>query len=506
MKNLIGHSFFVRSILLLIICAFTLTIDVNAQCPADELVSGLRFPLGMALSNQGNLLVSETGTVELHSGRISIVDLNGNRRTLIDGLPCAINDIGEPGGPSGLFMRGRTLYVIIGVGDAARPGPFPGTLIPNPAGVSSPIFSSVLAIHFSAAVEKNTSGFILTTSNQQDLANGQKVNLSNGGQDKITIEMVADFPDYIPEPLPFFGDNIRHSNPFQLLVVDNNIFVTDGGRNLIWKVDLNSGSYSALAEFPNIPNPLFPAFGGPFVEGVPTGLDYSDGKILVTLFRGFPFPPGTSTVQEIDPVSGNNVTFISELRTAIGVMSAGSSADRNYFVMQHTSGATILPLFFEPGLLLHFESPTDPPTVIADCLTRPSSMVLDKKTGRLYITEVGGKVVSFDISSSLPKSGSSEFTGVTPDEFCLEQNYPNPFNPSTKIKWQSPISSHQTLKVYDILGNETATLVDEFREAGSYEVNFDAFGLSTGVYFYILEVDSPGERRIKQTGKMILLK
>ncbi len=61
-----------------------------------------------------------------------------------------------------------------------------------------------------------------------------------------------------------------------------------------------------------------------------------------------------------------------------------------------------------------------------------------------------------------------------PTEYELTQNYPNPFNPSTKISWQSPVGSHQTLKVYDVLGNEVATLVDEFREAGSYEVEFDA--------------------------------
>ena len=62
----------------------------------------------------------------------------------------------------------------------------------------------------------------------------------------------------------------------------------------------------------------------------------------------------------------------------------------------------------------------------------------------------------------------------TPNSFALSQNYPNPFNPSTKISWQSPVSGWQTLKVYDILGNEVATLVNEFREAGSYEIEFSA--------------------------------
>lgn len=73
-------------------------------------------------------------------------------------------------------------------------------------------------------------------------------------------------------------------------------------------------------------------------------------------------------------------------------------------------------------------------------------------------------------------------------DFSLEQNYPNPFNPATKIVWQSPISAHQSIKVYDILGNEIATLVDEFRDAGKYSVDFDGRNLASGVYLYKLSV------------------
>ena len=86
-------------------------------------------------------------------------------------------------------------------------------------------------------------------------------------------------------------------------------------------------------------------------------------------------------------------------------------------------------------------------------------------------------------------------------DFNLSQNYPNPFNPSTKISWQSPVSSLQTLKIYDVLGNEVATLVNEFRNAGSYEVDFDASKLSSGVYFYKLQAGD-----FVQTKKMILMK
>jgi photosystem II stability/assembly factor-like uncharacterized protein len=90
-----------------------------------------------------------------------------------------------------------------------------------------------------------------------------------------------------------------------------------------------------------------------------------------------------------------------------------------------------------------------------------------------------------------------------PKQFLLQQNYPNPFNPSTKISWQSPVGSWQTLKVYDILGNEVATLVDEYRNAGSYNVEFrmQNVQLSSGVYFYQLRVGD-----FVKTKKMVLLK
>jgi len=77
-----------------------------------------------------------------------------------------------------------------------------------------------------------------------------------------------------------------------------------------------------------------------------------------------------------------------------------------------------------------------------------------------------------------------------PSEFSLEQNYPNPFNPSTRISWQSSVGSHQTLKIFDLIGNEVATLVDEYREAGRYEVTFEASRLSSGIYFYKLTAGS----------------
>ena len=73
--------------------------------------------------------------------------------------------------------------------------------------------------------------------------------------------------------------------------------------------------------------------------------------------------------------------------------------------------------------------------------------------------------------------------------FYLQQNYPNPFNPSTQIKFTIPAESHVTLKVYNLLGNEVATLVDEQKPQGNYDVKFNASSLSSGIYIYRLQTD-----------------
>ena len=90
---------------------------------------------------------------------------------------------------------------------------------------------------------------------------------------------------------------------------------------------------------------------------------------------------------------------------------------------------------------------------------------------------------------------------IPPKTFLLSQNYPNPFNPSTKISWQSPAGGVQTLKIYDVLGNEVATLVNEYKPAGSYEVEWNAGDFPSGIYFYQLKTENYIE-----TKKMILLK
>jgi hypothetical protein len=113
-------------------------------------------------------------------------------------------------------------------------------------------------------------------------------------------------------------------------------------------------------------------------------------------------------------------------------------------------------------------------------------------------------------NTSTPDIGADEFDGIPvgvedeetlPTEFALEQNYPNPFNPSTTFRYSIPQTSKVVIKVYDILGNEIATLMDEEKSVGTYELTWNASNLSSGIYFYQLIA---GEFR--STKKMILIK
>jgi hypothetical protein len=88
-----------------------------------------------------------------------------------------------------------------------------------------------------------------------------------------------------------------------------------------------------------------------------------------------------------------------------------------------------------------------------------------------------------------------------PTNFSLSQNYPNPFNPSTTIQFSLPKSGDITLKIYNLLGEEVKTLVNEFKEIGNHTVQFNASNLASGIYFYRLQAES-----FIQTRKMILIK
>jgi len=127
------------------------------------------------------------------------------------------------------------------------------------------------------------------------------------------------------------------------------------------------------------------------------------------------------------------------------------------------------------------------------------------------VTNIKSEPSEFAVGSGLtapfyPNWGSCVMTSaeeveLLPTGFALQQNYPNPFNPSTSISFELPQATNVNISVYNMLGQEVKTLVDEFRSVGVHNVTFDASGLSSGVYIYRLV--TPSQSFTKQ---MMLLK
>jgi len=104
-------------------------------------------------------------------------------------------------------------------------------------------------------------------------------------------------------------------------------------------------------------------------------------------------------------------------------------------------------------------------------------------------------------------TGVTSIASVIPEGYSLEQNYPNPFNPVTTIKYKIKDKGSVTLKIYNMLGKSVETLINRVHEAGTYEVQFDASSLSSGIYHYKIEVNTDdGSNNFSETKKMILLK
>jgi hypothetical protein len=359
--------------------------SLTRACPAVEtFATGLLAPSKIIQSPLGNFIVAEGGPEVPNNGRVSIVDQQGNRRTLIDGLPSARTFVGDFNGTTGVWLDGRTLYVLNGQGDVTLPGPVPGTEVANPT-PASPIFSSVLAVQFSGAMEDTTSGVTLTLADHQALKAGQRLTRSDAKGHKMLIELIADFPDYKPEPRPNFAANVRHSHPYGLVGEGQQLYIIDAGFNIVRKVDARRGTTETLASFAPTPNPRFPA-GPPVLENVPTSIRWDGHDLLVTLLSGGPFfLPGYSTIQQVDPRTGGITPLINGLSSAIDVAPLGARGrDESFLSLEHN-------LTFPtpgPGRIQSFSSASGNTVVLADCLTTPTSMVLDRKGDRIVITEL----------------------------------------------------------------------------------------------------------------------
>jgi hypothetical protein len=376
----------------------------SLRAATTTLVSGLTAPTKTLVTVEGNLLVAEAGTGP-NTGRISLVTLaTGARRTLVEGLPSGVaapnNDFS---GPSGLARQGRTVYLTIGTGDAVLNGAVPQTTVPNPR-PASPLLSSVLALQFTTLPENIPGVITLLPSDHAALKSGTRI-----VRDAITLELVADFADYVPEPLPNAPDNVRASNPFGLAVLGGRLFVVDASLNSIRTIDIASRAVSTLTTFAPVPNTR--GMGPPVSESVPDSIRVHGNQLLVTLLTGFPFPPGGSQVRLVDPNTGVSTLFINGLTSAIDVLPLPAGGFLTLeFTADMLAGAAAAP----SGRLQWFTAPDALPIVIDNTLRNPTRLELDESTGAVYVTEIfAGRIVRVAPWSAMPTSGAGPFKALS---------------------------------------------------------------------------------------------
>jgi hypothetical protein len=206
-----------------------------------------------------------------------------------------------------------------------------------------------------------------------------------------------------------------------------------------------------------------------------------------------------------------------------------SSLCTRYFVYHHENGTSpsyaLKEQNFINGVRNYFPSAIEPYTYFVSwatgtalqypeswCWINHGENIMAITYEDMYQCTSTGK---FDSTANAIVRGVMDYMGIVtdvktsaeiiPTEFELYQNYPNPFNPSTKISFNLPLESFVSIKVYDVLGNEVATLINENKRAGNYEVEFNPFSInyhkSSGVYFYTLN-----SNMYSKTKKMILMK
>ena len=201
------------------------------------------------------------------------------------------------------------------------------------------------------------------------------------------------------------------------------------------------------------------------------------------------------------PLDGNSFAYMTSFSRDTSVMT--------YYTELITSGATGLIRAFKinrnggllwGGSILTPGSATSTKSRLSVGINSNKMSILAFSDGRNDANGLYAQNINYDGTFGNP-TGLINIGNTAPEKFSLQQNYPNPFNPFTSIKYQISNSSFITLKIYDILGNEIETLVNERQMPGAYEVGWNADNYSTGVYFYKLTSGS-----FTDTKKMLLIK
>ena len=270
----------------------------SAQIPAT-FASGLQAPQKITFTVGGSLVVAEGGMPTPNTGRVSIVDSSGVRRSLLEGLPSGPAHFTVPFGPTSTVLDGRTMYLVIGEGDLMAGVP-PNYGI-NANGPSSPIFSSVLRLRFSRELDDIREPFRFERVHHWGIFDGGEIYLNNTAGDQIAVQLLTAFRPYVRNILGG-TERVRVSNPMDaaLDLSRQHLYVADASSDTLIRIDTATGRATTVYRFEahRRTNADGPA---EFVDVVPTSLCWSGDRLLVGNLSAAFFPAGEAAVRTFDP-------------------------------------------------------------------------------------------------------------------------------------------------------------------------------------------------------------
>jgi hypothetical protein len=365
--------------------AVLLLASATCWCQPQVIATGLPDAQKLVLTPGGNFLVSQPSQT-VNSGRVLFVSRAGVSRSLLAGLPSGIEvTLAGSSGPSAMAIRGRTLYLSLGLGDLERRGPAPTSVL-NPAGASSPLYCTILELRFNLDIDSLAGTFQLTPALQQNLADGLEVELSDGSGGTAKVSVLTRLPHFEPAP----GVLYRFSNPWGMALTEDgkSLYVNDASNNSLLKIDTANGRWRRFARFPQVANPT--PVGPPMIDIVPTSVRLYGDELLVSFLTGFPFVPSNARVLSVNPETGAANPFIFGLTSATDVfwrlLPGGKS---EFYVLEFSANQSASPA--PPGRLLRFD--TAGMQVVAAPLITPVSLAYDESTKDLFILELRGQIL-----------------------------------------------------------------------------------------------------------------
>lgn len=302
-----------------------------------------------------------------------------------------------------------------------------------------------------------------------------------------------------------FGSFVGYFPDFAMTVAPNSVIIPNSGGQEIVTVSVPGVKlYSSDAVFTATVSPTPP--NGNITLDFPSGNTISSfpGSIPLSIQTSGNVTLGsyTITIQGTGPGGAPPVhrrTITLDVIVPVELTSFAAASDKNDVILTWNTATELNNQGFEIQRKITgefervgFVEGKGTTTEAQNYLFRDKDLLSGNYTYRLKQTDFDG---------SFAYSDEVEIEISQPNVFYLGQNYPNPFNPSTNIKYSIPADGNVTLKMYDILGEEVSTLVNEYQQAGTFDVVFDGSNLSSGVYYYQL---TSGE--LTSTKKMMLTK